>query len=518
MHAIMYLIRKQYINSVKRAFSSVLSTVLTILAFLTFGFIFIGGFFVRKDKMIDLGFIETLLSGILLFIGTTMYYSLLTKDSGILRLSDANFLFAGPFEKREVLAYLLLTSAPASLITSIFMCFYLPFLLGPALTASDFVLVILSVSFMYGGLYLSYYYIYIVDTAREGFKKKVKAVLLILLAVLFAVFMAVLTNNDFNIQKSAQLFFTNWLYNLVPLFGWTKWAVFSLVQGNIITGFIPALTLLAVSDIGLALLLYNVKADFYEKAMHDSANLQRVMEQFKSGHADQRSFLKLKNRRIKTGFGRGAAAIYSKHHLESKKIGIMANYRELVMGLFYIGFGVVFKMGFEFVVAMVGFASLTMSLNESWHADFKKPYVFLIPENSFKKVIYSVLPGLQKSIFCGIVSIIISGFVFRQQPVNVVSYIIIFISFGILFVFAEIITYRILGGGVSTVVMVFIRMLFAIFTCLPAFAGVAVIAVIIQDIPGILPITCCMLITNIIISAILALLSRGIFEKSEIMG
>jgi hypothetical protein len=263
--------------------------------------------------------------------------------------------------------------------------------------------------------------------------------------------------------------------------------------------------------------LYNTKADFYEKALEDSANLQRVLEQVKSGRVDQRAFLKLKDKRKKKSINQGAGAIYSKHILENSKVGILTNYKELMMGLFYIAFGVLFKMDFTFVFGMIGFSSLTMSLNDSWHSDFKRPYVFLIPESSFKKVIFSVLPGLQKSILCGSVSMILAGLVFKKSPADLISFIVLFISFSILFVFAEVVTYRILGGGVSAIVMVFVRMMFAIFACIPAIICVIILSIIAQGAPSLLSITFCMLVSNIAISAVLAFLSRGIFEKSEIM-
>ncbi len=104
MQAIMYLLKRQYINKIKRAFSSVLSIVITLIAVLGIGTSFVFAF-ATKRQALDSTFSETIMAGIILLIGVILYNSFLSRDTGILTMADANFMFAGPFEKRTVLAY-----------------------------------------------------------------------------------------------------------------------------------------------------------------------------------------------------------------------------------------------------------------------------------------------------------------------------------------------------------------------------------------------------------------------------
>lgn len=517
MQAIIYLLKRQYINKIKRAFSSILSILITILAVLGLGFTIVMAFVVKRPK-VDSVNAETILAGIILMIGVIIYNSFLSRDNGILTMADANFMFTGPFEKRTVLAYLLISTAPASILTAFFMCFYLPYLMGPALTAFKFFVVLLIISLLFGCIFLSYYYLYIINIEKPGLKKKVRKIFLAFIGALVLVFVILLINTGFDIKETAQKFFTNAWYNWVPLFGWVKWAISSLLAGNIIFGFLPAVALLIIANVVLCLALYNVKSDFYEKTLEDSVNLQKVLDDVKTnGGADARSLVKLKQKASSVRFMQGAAAIYSRQMLESNKLNLVSKCREIFMGLIYVVFGVIFDLDFGFVLVMVGFSALSMSLNDSWHRDFKKPYVFLIPASSFTKVIYSVLPGVIKTIISGSISITIAALIYKINHLDLISYVLTFASFVILFIFAEVLTYRLIGPGFSVLAVTFMRMFFAMATCIPAGIVLIILQVVSNEIPNMLVIAACMSAINLTLSTLLAYLSRGIFEKSEVM-
>lgn len=518
MRAMMFLMRKLYVNKVKRAFSSVLSAVLTVLGIIGLGFMLVAAF-TMKRPLVESTSAETILAGVVLMLGVILYNAFLSRDTGILTMADANFLFTGPFEKRTVLAYLLISTAPGAVITGFFISFYLPYLLGPVLTVPKFLVVLLVISLMFGCIYLSYYYLYIIETEKPGVKKKARLVFLLLIAALAIVFLVMLFTSGSGIKAAAQNFFTGCWYNFVPLFGWTKWAISSLLLGNLISGFLPAVGLLVLANGVLCIALYNVKEDFYEKTLEDSVNLQKLLDDVRTnGSADSRTLVKLKDKVASIKFMRGAAAIYSRQMLESKKMRLLSNSREVFLGLFYVALGKVIGLDFSFVLAMVSFGALSMSLNDSWHRDFKKPYVFLIPAGSFEKVIFSVLPGLLKTVVSGAISIIIGALVFKIAPHILVSYVVIFASFAVLFVFAEVFTYRLIGSGSSVVAVSFMRMFFVLATCIPTIVVLIIIMIISQGIPDMLMTAFSMLAMNLASSALLAFLSRGIFEKSEYMG
>lgn len=518
MKALMFLIKRSYINKMKRSFSNVFSAIITLVSVLGMGFAVVAAFIFKRPEFTSHSGAEVILAGLVLVVGLVFYNSYLSRDAGILTMADANFLFTGPFEKRTVLAYILISTAPASFLTAFFMCFYFPYLIGPALTFPKFLVVLVLVALLYGAIFLSYYYIYITNTEKEDFKNKAKYVFYVFLGILAIAFIVVFIDCGYDLKLTVKNYFTHWWYNWVPVFGWTKWAISSLLAGNWVSGFIPAAGLLVLTDAALCVALYNVKADFYEKALEDSVGLQKLIDDVKtSGSADVRSVIKLKNKAASIKYMQGAAAIYSRQRLEDKKVGIKAYFRGVFIGLLYVAIGKLFGLDFNFALAMIGMGALTMSLSDSWHRDLKKPYVYLIPASSFEKVIYSVLPGIFKTIISGCISITAGGLAYQIEPTKLISYLITFTSFAVLFIFAEVFTYRFVGASANAFVMTFIRMFFVIATCIPALIILIVIIIISQDVPDTLTVCLCMMAVNIAASALLAYLSRGIFEKSELV-
>ncbi|OPX44344.1 hypothetical protein CLHUN_16430 [Ruminiclostridium hungatei] len=516
MQAIMFLLGKAYSHKLKRAFSSVLSSVITILGVGGIGLTIFMAFRTQRPLMQGTN-VEMILAGIVLMIGLLLYNTFLSRDTGILTMADATYLFTGPFERRTVLAYILISTAPGAALTGFFMSFYLPYLLGPALTFSRFLIILLIISLLFGCIYLSYYYIYIVDTEKTGFKKKAKYVFFAFAGLLVLAFVIMMLANGLSVKSAGEMFFTHWWYNYVPLFGWTKWAISSLLSGNLLSGFLPATSLLVFANVAFSIALYNVKADFYEKALEDSVNLQKMLEDVKAnGSADARSVAKLKNKASSVRYYEGAAAIFSRQMLENKKVSITANMREIFLGVIYVVVGKVFGLEFSFVFVMLSFGALSMSMGDAWHRDFKKPYVYLIPASSFQKVIFSVLPGLLKNIISGGITITIGALAFKIHPSLILSYVIIYASFSILFIFAEVFTYRIIGIGANAVAVTFMRMLFVIATCIPALIVLLVIMVL-YGTPDLLLLALSLFGVNLLSSALLAFLSKGIFEKSELM-
>ncbi len=338
------------------------------------------------------------------------------------------------------------------------------------------------------------------------------------MGVLALVFVVLLVNTGFDLKQTTQKFFTHYLYNLVPLFGWTKWAISSLLVENILFGFIPAVVLLIFANVVLCMALYNIKTDFYEKTLEDSVSLQKLLDDKKAnGNVDVRSVAKLKKKASNVKISQGAAAIYSRQKLESSKLSLGARYREVFMGLIYLAIGYIFGLDFNFVMMMIGFSSLSMSLNDSWHREFKKPYVFLIPADSFSKLIVSILPGLIKTVISGGISITIAALIYKITAINLIGYLLIFTSFVVLFIFAEVLTYRMIGSSANVMAVTFMRMCFALATFIPSVIVIAIVAFVLKVMPSMLVISACILLTNLASSALLAYLSRGIFENSEIM-
>lgn len=518
MNAVLFIIIHQMKNQIKRIFSRPLSAIITIIACLAF----IGGplfaFLSPKSGMSDSNVAEVLIAGLQLFIGITLINAYLSQQSGLFTLADANFLFSSPLNRRTILVYIMIQTAPSSLLTAIFMSFYYPFLIGNAMSLGDFIATLFIMSLMFGCIFLSYYYIYIQDIEHPGLKKLLRKILWIVLAVFAIIIFIVTAKNNFDFIVAITKIIRSTFYNLIPIFGWAKYGVISAVNGDYAVGFLLSAIMLIAFIAIFAILMYRSDVDFYEQAQQDSIKVQEIMEGVKSGNLDSRKYQVNKIRKANVKFRSGAAALLSRQMLEYKKSGSFITVREIMVSLIYILVGVLAKLDFSVVMIMIVFGALSFSSNDSWNADFKKHYVFLIPDSSIKKVIYSVIPSLIKTAISGIIAFIVGALAYKLTFSNTVYFFSIYISYILIFTFAGVYTYRILGKQINAMAMMFLRMLMLVVASIPASVIIVVMATLNESAPDYFTMAAITCLVNVAESGLLIFLSRRLFEQSEFMG
>lgn len=517
MNAVVFIILRQYRNRIRKIFSKPLSAILTVFASLCFLIGPVFSFLSPNRGLAGSASMELVVAGIQLFIGLLLINAFLSQQSGLFTLADANLLFSTPLSHKTILVYAALQTGPASLLTAVFMTFYFPFIVGKAMTPVKFLLTLLIMTLFFACIYLSYYYVYILDIARPGLKLKLRRYLWLLILAFIVLFGILLVSNGFDTGKTASGFFTSPLYNAFPIFGWAKWGIAAAVSGHYLTGFLPAILLLAGLTALFSWLFFTSDVDFFEQAQQDSIKMQKIMDDMKSGNLDGGKAQLKKVRKAEMRFRKGAAAIMSRQLLEMKKTGPFITFREFIMGLVYIVVGLAAKLDFSFVLVMVVFAILSMSTTDTWNSEFKRHYIYLIPENSFKKLIFSVLPGLVKSLISGITTIALAAFIYRLPLADAFSGIVILISFVTLFVFAGVFTYRILGRQANAIVLMFLRMLMIMLAAIPGIIFIVAIAIINRGNIALPVIAVGVCAANFLESGLLAFFSRRLFEQSDIM-
>ncbi len=515
MKPLLYLLWRRYINGLKRTFKKPLSAVITVLAAVGMLSGMISAFIIpRKGIGGDLDIVVScILLGMALLFTNAMISS---KQAGIFTLQDANFLFQAPIKPAYVLFMAILDVIPASLLTALLFTFYFPFLTGSSMGVGDYLLTLLLTALLITFTYLIFYYVYILDTEYQGIRAKAKYAVWVFMGLVAAAFVLVLYTKGFNLSEAASAFFSSPFYNAIPVFGWAKWGVVGAIQGQYLTAYLPALLLMAGLDVLMVFAIMRCKADFYEQALSDSYKINEILQSAKSDNYDVRSITKVKTKQAKGSFQVGAAALFSKQILEMRKTSTMFVFRELLSGLVYIAMAFFLKLDYWFVFMMIVFMSLSSSTGDTWNKDFKKPYVYLIPESSLKKVLYSVLPGYLKTLFNGAVILVLAGFIFKAAAMDVVAFIIIYASLSLVFVLAEVLSYRVMNGMKNAMALAFLRSLFAAAGALPSGIAALIAMILLQDrftVVYMLPI---LLLVNLALSLLMAYLSRSLFECSEI--
>ena len=518
MNAVVFLIVRQYANRIKRIFTKPLNAILTIIAVL---FIMSGPLLMLIIPMPFEGMVgsrgrEIVVAGVQLFIGLTLILSALSQQGGLFSYPEANILFSSPFSKRTILIYSTLQSLPGSVLTSIFLCFYLPYVIGDAMTLPKLLATLLVMSLLIFCIFILYYYIYIRDIAREGLKKRLKKYAWVFFAAVIAVYVAIVLTNGYDFGGAAVTFFSSPFYNAFPLFGWAKWAVVSLLDGQYITGFIPATLLLIISSFVLARIYYSQDVDFFEKAQLDSIRLQKVVNAIRNDGYDASGLATRKVRTAKSSFKEGAAAIMSRQFLEMKKKGPFFTFKDFINGLVYLVIGLAVGLEFVVVYTMIVFSMVINTTSDNWNAEFKKPYIYLIPDSPFKKLMYVVMPSIIKNAAIGSIIVTAAALLFGAGVYETVFCILLFLAYTLLFTSASVFTYRIMGHMTNALLLVFMRVLFVMAAAIPG----GVIAIVLNVVSGIedgvllmIPV----ILVNLACSLIFIFLSRRLLVRSELM-
>jgi len=518
MNAVVFLLVRQYVNRIRRLFSKPLNAILTILAVLT---IAIGPVIMLINPKFYDGLVgargrEVAIAGIQLFIGITLILSALSQQGGLFSYSEASILFSAPMTKRTILLYSTLQSLPGSVLTSVFLCFYFPWLIGSVMTPLKLLATLLVMSLLCFNIFILYYYIYIQDIAHEGLKKRLKNRAWIFFGVVLLIYAVIWLANGRDFGEAAIKFFTNPYYNAVPLFGWAKWAVAALLDGEYITGFIPATLLLAVSGSVLARIYYSQDVDFYEKAQLDSVRLQQMADAIRSSGYDVSGITVKKVRKAKGSFREGAAAIMSRQLLEMKKRGPMLTFKDLINGLIYLVIGLASGLDFIFVYSMIVFSMIVNTTTDNWNAEFKKPYIFLIPESPFKKLLYAVLPSIIKNVLTESIIVLAAALIFRAGIQEIVLCLILLAAYTLLFTSAGVFTYRIMGKTTNVILLMVMRLLFIMAAAIPG--GVLVIVLnVAAGIESTVLLMVLMILVNLLVALLFIFLSRKLLLQSEIM-
>lgn len=520
MNAVCYLLLRQARNRIRRTFSKPGSAIITCFVVL---------FYVTGPAMMmllprqaalssgRLSSINLAVSFVPLFVGMLLLDVMLSRQTGLFTPADASILFTSPVQSRNALVYAVLQTMPSALLTTLMMTFYLPFLIGGGMGFPAFLAMLLDILLMFLCVFLSYYAVYFLDIQKPGTLKKVYRGVIGFTAALLAVFAAVVGAHGWDIGAGARAFFESPLYSALPVFGWAKWGIMSAVTHNYLAGYLPATALLLLLPVALGALLVNTKADFYERALEDSVKLQKLRDAKKSGDPDKGLSRKVRAAGGPVRFRTGAQALFSRQWLEMKKSSPFYNARELIFSLIYVVIAAQTKMGFGFALGMVIFMSMANSLNQAWHAEFKKPYAFLIPDSAFRKLFFSVAPSLLRSLLSGVISVTVAAVLLRVSPGDAVGGLLLYAGFDTLFYCAELFSYRVMGEFASVHVLMFVRMMLVMFAAVPSGVVLIVMAVALQNALTLLMAATVVTVINAGCAALLLFFSRKLFETKELM-
>lgn len=401
------------------------------------------------------------------------------KGSDFFLMADANILFAAPLKAQTVLMFRLSFQMLALLFFTFYLIFQVPsmkLILG--LDNFAIVAIFLAWGMLLFMSKLMSVFTYTLTATYEHLKKYVVpfvfAVGLLVVAATGAVYIS--TGNDY--MATLRLTYGADWSNYIPVFGWYKAMVMNAINGHVFAS-LGYMALNLVFLIALVWGIWHIKADFYEDAlagaqkrddMTKAALEGRNINKDKKQSAKRTQKLEHKVRKSYELKGWGASVFLHKSILNRRrfsKFGFVTN--TLLLYLAIGGLGAAF-MAYKTDLREISVVGLIMALT-LFFRNFGNPieiesshnWLFLVPEDPYKKVLYAILAGSVDCVLDLLPGIVVATVILRGNPLIALLWLATLVSMDFMFSCFGLLLQAILPSSAMDVVKSMLQMMLRAF-------------------------------------------------------
>ena len=401
------------------------------------------------------------------------------KGSDFFLMADANILFAAPLKAQTVLMFRLSFQMLALLFFTFYLIFQVPsmkLILG--LDNFAIVAIFLAWGMLLFMSKLMSVFTYTLTATYEHLKKYVVpfvfAVGLLVVAATGAVYIS--TGNDY--MATLRLTYGADWSNYIPVFGWYKAMVMNAINGHVFAS-LGYMALNLVFLIALVWGIWHIKADFYEDAlagaqkrddMTKAALEGRNINKDKKQSAKRTQKLEHKVRKSYELKGWGASVFLHKSILNRRrfsKFRFVTN--TLLLYLAIGGLGAAF-MAYKTDLREISVIGLIMALT-LFFRNFGNPieiesshnWLFLVPEDPYKKVLYAILAGSVDCVLDLLPGIVVATVILRGNPLMALLWLATLVSMDFMFSCFGLLLQAILPSSAMDVVKSMLQMMLRAF-------------------------------------------------------
>lgn len=448
MSVFFYYFGHTFVNSIKKLFKSWVAVFLAIIV----GFALIGGIAgavigsvvddntestsvsepekpesaaeKAADKAMTMEIVELAVGGIALSVILLNIYQGDKNGAAIFTMPDVNFLFQSPMQPQSVLMFRTILQMGLALLSSLYLLFQLPNLtLNAGLPLGTGLMLLIAWFFILFLAKLAAVCTYTITATHISLRKYIRPFVIAVAAVLLGLFLAVRFNTGKSSFETAVLLFASPKGRLIPVFGWLRGLVLFSAEGRWLQSILCFLGLCAVCVL-LTVVIWHIRADFYEDALAGAAKMQERLDNAKAGKNARRK--KPRSEKIARNgelTGEGAQVFYTKSLYNRRrfaKFGALSatcgTYTLLALAacLFcqYILHHSYFEIAGGILLVAVYFRNLGNPATDETGSNF----LYLVPESPYKKVFY-LLAGLTVNAALDLLPpVLLSAVILKIQP------------------------------------------------------------------------------------------------------
>ncbi len=428
-----------------------------------------------NNMPVDNRTIYLFLSGFGLLYLFTFTYSGLSTGSSFFTMADVGLLFVSPISTKKILFYGLISALGKAMFTSVFIFYQIPTLKN---------------MFDYGfievfGLFFIYVIlvmfcqilsigVYIFSNGNQSRKNMVKLLLYIFSAMIIIAVYLIMRKEAVDIMEAVKMLLDRKWFGFVPIMGWVIMFFKGVLTGGVIH-IIVSLALFTLVSILCISLLTAHEADYYEDVLLSTELTYQRLVDYKEG----RNISSTTNRKIKVkekenGLtkGKGAMIFAYKHLLEMKRssrfmfIDILTIITTI--GVIIAGLSIKNEMSSYIILASIIYLQFFLTIFGRLKIELMKPYIYLIPEPSIKKLFGASISSLLKPCVDSVIIFSALAIVGGAGILHCIFMAIAYICSGAVFVGLTIVYQRVLGAQPNQFVQMFLGIFFMILIYSPA--------------------------------------------------
>lgn len=440
----------------------------------------------------------------------------LKSGSSFFSIADVQLVFPAPISSRKVLLYGLIKQMSTSLLVGFFLLYQFSWVhqnYGVSFAFLLFVLLGYGICMFTSQLTAMAIYVFTSDNERR--QKLVRIAIYAVVGLLALYILYPLLNDQADPIGTITTSADSFVVSLLPVAGWMKAAIVGCFSGNIVMALF-GFGATALFIFGLLFAITKAHSDFYEDVLQATEVSHSVITAKKEGNLESLSTQNVKVGKQGINKGFGASAFFFKHLLENRRSK----------------FFLLDKTSFLFLVINIGFAFMTrdqglmpilffstylqlFSISAGrWAWELKRPFVYVVPESPFKKLISICSESVYKAIVEAAVLFIVIGYMLGLSPIQIAACIVMRIGFAILLIAVNILIERIFGTIASKVIMIMIYLLVLLVLCAPGVVlGIYLTIAVIPSLEIALVTT---FVWNVFVSSLVLFFCRNILNYAEL--
>ena len=240
---------------------------------------------------------------------------------------------------------------------------------------------------------------YTVCTTHEKLKPYVFPLIVGIVVLLGMIAGGTYLANGQNLLEAAHMTFASHWLRYLPVIGWYKGMIMCAVNGELFS-FLVYLGLLLVSVAVLIFAIWHMKADFYEDALASAGKRAQMLEAAKEGRVIAGKAHAKKQQKEGNLKGWGASVFFTKEiycRKRTAKFGIITNtmlfYLLVSVGISLFCVRIMEVSGFLVPGCILFFVLFFRNMGNPIAQETARNWLFLVPENPYKKVFFGVLAG-----------------------------------------------------------------------------------------------------------------------------